>query len=93
VSYDADLHAVFSVLREAGDRLRRESGHVIGDMEIDGIVAFGPAAMTIRTRTRVKPGSHEAGAAELRLAIKEAFDRRVDRQGRRALVPKGFVGV
>ena len=90
VSYDADLRAVFSVLAEAGERLRAESDNVTAATQIDGIVAFGPAAMTIRTTTRVKAGRHEAAAAELRLAIKEAFDRRVDGSGRRGLVPTGL---
>ena len=90
VSYDADLRAVFSVLAEAGERLRAESDNVTGETQIDGIVAFGAAAMTIRTTTRVKAGRHEAAAAELRLAIKEAFDRRVDGSGRRGLVPAGL---
>ena len=43
--------------------------------------------MTIRTTTRVKAGRHEAAAAELRLAINEAFDRRADGSGRLGLVP------
>ena len=90
VAYDADLRAVFSVLREAGRRLHTESNDVTGDTQIEGITAFGPAAMTIRTTTRVKPGHHDAAAAELRLAIKEAFDRTAEGAGRKALVPSGF---
>ena len=90
VAYGADLRAVFAVLREAGQRLRAESSNVLGDTEIDGIVAFGATALTVRTSTRVKPGRHEAAAAELRLAIKEAFDRRAEGSDRRGLVPAGF---
>jgi hypothetical protein len=63
---------------------------VTGETQIDGIVAFGKSAMTVRMTTRVKPGRHEAAAAELRLAIKEAFDRQADSTGRRGLVPPGF---
>jgi hypothetical protein len=59
-------------------------------MEIDGIVAFGASALTVRTTTRVKPGRHEAAAAELRLAIKESFDRCADGSERRGLVPARF---
>jgi len=41
---------------------------------IDGITAFGPSAMTIRTSTRVRPGHHETIAAALRMLINETFD-------------------
>lgn len=90
VSYDADLRAVFSVLREAGDRLRAENTDVLADTQVEGIVAFGPTTMTVRTATRVRPGRHRAAAADLRLAIKEAFDLRADGAGRRGLVPTGL---
>ena len=90
VDYSADWQAVCSVLREASERVRATSGDVTGETQIDGIVAFGKSAMTVRMTTRVKPGRHEAAAAELRLAIKEAFDRQADSTGRRGLVPPGF---
>jgi small conductance mechanosensitive channel len=90
VSYDADLRAVCSVLQDAAARVRAESRNVLGEMEIDGIVAFGASALTVRTTTRVKPGRHEAAAAELRLAIKESFDRCADGSERRGLVPARF---
>jgi small conductance mechanosensitive channel len=90
VPYDTDLQAVWSVLREAGQRLRERSTDVTGETEIEGIVAFGRSDMTIRTTTRVKPGRHEAAKAELRFAINEAFDRQADESGRRGLVPSRF---
>jgi hypothetical protein len=49
--------------------------------------------MTVRTSTRVKPGRHDAAAAALRLAIKEAFDRRSAGPPRRLLVPEQLAGV
>ncbi len=49
---------------------------------------FGLETMTVRTSTRVKPGRHDAAASALRLAIKEAFDRRSPTAPRRALVPE-----
>ena len=90
VTYDADLRSVFSILQEAGRHLRSESADLLGDVEIDGIVAFGASSMTVRTSTRVKPGRHEAAAAALRLAIKEAFDHRATAAPRGGLVPAGL---
>ena len=74
VPYEADLPRVFASLREAGERLRAQSRDVLAETKIDGITAFGPAAMTIRTSTRVRPGHHETIAAALRMLINETFD-------------------
>ena len=74
VPYGADLQRVFTSLREAGQRLRAEHRDVLADTQIDGILAFGPSAMTIRTSTRVRPGHHEAIATALRLFINETFE-------------------
>jgi small conductance mechanosensitive channel len=90
VSYDADLRTVCAVLQEAGRYVRERSDDVTGETEIEGIVAFGRSEMTVRTTTRVKPGRHEAAEAELRFAIKEAFDRCADGTGRLGLVPSGL---
>jgi moderate conductance mechanosensitive channel len=89
--YDADLSEVFATLREAGQRARRDNPDVLGDTQIEGISAFGPLVMTVRTSTRVRPGRHDAAAAALRLAMKEAFDRRSSGAPRKTLVPEGFV--
>lgn len=93
VSYQADLPQVFAVLREAGERARRENSDVLGETRVDGISAFGLETMTVRTSTKVKPGRHDAAAAALRLAIKEAFDRRSAGTPRRLLVPEKLAGV
>ena len=88
VAYDSDVRAVFDILREVGERIRAEQPDVLARTEIDGITTFGGTTMTIRTRTRVKPGRHEVVAAALRLAIKEAFDDRASGAPRKALVPE-----
>ena len=93
VSYQADLPQVFAVLREAGERTRGENSDVLGETRVDGISAFGLETMTVRTSTRVKPGRHDAAAAAIRLAIKEAFDRRSAGAPRRLLVPEKLAGV
>jgi moderate conductance mechanosensitive channel len=75
VAYDRDLRAVFATLLDAGTRVRARNANVLAETRIDGITNFGGATMTVRTSTRVRPGSHEAVAAALRLAIKEGFDQ------------------
>jgi small-conductance mechanosensitive channel len=87
VPYDADLRAVFNTLQKAGERLRADRPEVLADTEIDGITAFGPTSMTVRTSTRVQPGRHEAVETALRLLIKEMFDRQATGAPRKALVP------
>lgn len=88
VSYGADLRNVFITLQEAGQRLRAENDDVISDTEIDGIIAFGPTSMTVRTSTRVKPGRHGAVEAAHRLLIKELFDDQSEGKPRRSLIPQ-----
>ena len=93
VAYDADLPQVFAILRDAGERLRRENSDVLAETQIEGISAFGVTTMTVRTSTRVRPGRHEATAAVLRLAIKDAFDRRSASADRKSLVPEKLLAV
>jgi small conductance mechanosensitive channel len=90
VVYDADLRSVFTTLREAASRVRAEHPDVLAETQIEGISAFGPSTMTVRTSTRVKPGRHESAAAALRLAIKEAFDRQASGTPRKGLIPEGL---
>jgi small conductance mechanosensitive channel len=91
VAYGADLSRVFRILREAGERARAENPDVLEETTIDGVTAFGPQTMTVRTSTRVRPGRHEVAAAAIRLAIKEAFDQQADGESRKALVPETMV--
>jgi small-conductance mechanosensitive channel len=90
VGYDADLRAVFASLHDAGEQLRAENPEILGETEIDGITAFGPSTMTIRTSTRVKPGCHRTMAAKLRLAFKETFDPKSAGTLRKALIPENW---
>jgi moderate conductance mechanosensitive channel len=87
VSYDSDMRAVFETLKEAGLRLKVESRDVLEPTEIDGITAFGQTSLTVRTSTRVRPGRQEGVANQLRLVIKEAFDREADGVLRTTLIP------
>ena len=86
VTYNADLRGVFHTLHRAGEHLRADNTDVLAETVVDGIMTFGASTMTVRTSTRVKPGRHEAVAAQLRLLIKEQFDRQAP-SPRNTLVP------
>jgi hypothetical protein len=88
IRYNTDVRAVFDILRQAGERVAAEHPDVLAETEIDGITHLGASSMTVRTSTRVKPGCHEAVAAALRLAMKEAFDRHAGSLKRDALIPE-----
>jgi moderate conductance mechanosensitive channel len=89
VSYEKDIHAVFSILQQCGQELRASNPNVLDDLHIDGITGFGGQTLTLRTTVRVKPGTHEIVAAHLRLKLKEAFDRiTADPAARKSLVPE-----
>ena len=64
---------------------------MLTETQIDGITAFGPSSMTIRTSTRVRPGKHEPTAAALRLLINETFDRQAGGEGRKTLIGDRYV--
>ena len=87
VGYDADLRAVFGCLRQVGRQLRADNDAVLAETTIEGITAFGPRSMTIRTSTRVKPGYHGAVAAAMRLLIRDAFEMEGGESLRRSLIP------
>ena len=91
IAYGADLRGVFSILLEAGARLRAENTDVLADTQIDGITAFGVSAMTVRTSTRVKPGRQEVAAAALRFWITDGFDRRAASASRKGILPAEWV--
>jgi moderate conductance mechanosensitive channel len=73
----SDLADVFSAMREAGQRLRREhAGDVLAETEVQGLVDLGATEMTVRAVTRVLPGSQGAMQNEYRRLLKEVFDER-----------------
>ena len=77
------LEEIESAMREAG-ALRREHGDdVLGDTEVQGLVDLGPAEMTMRAATKVRPGSQAAMQNEYRRLLKQVLDER--REARPAL--------
>ncbi len=75
VDHESDLNRVYEVLNEVGAMLKQNNPNVIEPMKIEGIEDFNGPELLIRTVTKVKPGAHEEVQRELRMLIKEAFDR------------------
>ncbi len=75
VAYESNIGQVFEVLREVGERAHAELPEVLAPTEVQGLVAFGESDIVVRTVTRVRPGCHGSVGRDLRLRIKEAFDR------------------
>ena len=74
VAYDSNLDRVSEVLREAGEKLVQQNTDVIAPPEIQGLQNFGESELLMRTRTKVKPGSHLQVGRDYRMLIKETFD-------------------
>lgn len=75
VVYDSNIKKVFSVLESVSKRARDQIADILVATEIEGLIKFGEAGMTVRTLTRVQPGCHDSVACELRVLIKEAFEQ------------------
>lgn len=75
VAYESDLDRVFSILTEVGRELNSTHSSVLESTEVRGIEKFGTSELTIRTTTRVKPGTHGQVARDFRKKIIEAFRR------------------
>ncbi len=75
VSDDTDLDHAFAVIKEAGRELDAAFAEVLEPTVIQGIEEFVDDTVVIRTLTRVKPGRHQQMARELRLVLKQSFDR------------------
>lgn len=74
VAYETDLDRAYAALERCGERLGLGGGHVLEATRVMGLQAFGESELTLRTVTRVKPGSHLQVERSLRKIIKEVFD-------------------
>ncbi len=74
VAYDSDLDRVYSVLEKVGIEFAREHPDVLAPTKVEGLDGFGESELPVRTVTRVRPGTHNPVARELRRRIKVAFD-------------------
>jgi small-conductance mechanosensitive channel len=75
VAYDSNLDHVYSVLKKAGEELKKQDTNVLEATQVQGLENFGESELLIRTTTRVKPGRHLEVARRFRKMIKEAFDK------------------
>lgn len=75
VAYDSDLDKVYKVLGEAGVKLKEKNPDVVEPTVVQGLDEFGESQLTVRTKTRVKPGCHLEVARDYRKMIKESFDK------------------
>lgn len=75
VGYSSDLNHVYNVLEKVGRDLQNNFADVIEATEVQGIDKFGESDLSIRTVTKVKPGTKARVERTLRKMIKEAFDR------------------
>jgi len=75
VSYECNLDRLYQVLEEAGKQLKENYPEILEPMQVDGIEKFGESDLSIRTITKVKPGSHTRIQRITRKIIKETLDR------------------
>jgi moderate conductance mechanosensitive channel len=75
VAYESNLDHVFRVLDDVGKQLKNSDPNVLEPLSVRGLKNFGESDLLIRTRTKVKPGTHRDVSFKLRKMIKEAFDR------------------
>lgn len=71
----SNLEAVMHAMAEAGQQLRQQRRDVLGDTQIQGLVDLTLAEMTIRSVTRVRPGSQFALQNEYRKILRELLER------------------
>ena len=72
---NGDLPGMIAAMREAGERLRHEHSEiVVAATEVQGLVDLGPADMTVRAATKVKPGAQALMQNEYRRLLKEVLD-------------------
>ena len=74
VAYDSDLNQVYATLEETGKALKADNPDVLEPTRVSGLKNFGESELTVRTVTKVKPGTHLTVSYDLRKRIKEAFD-------------------
>ena len=78
VAYDTDLDQAMSVIKEVADGLWQEqlpNATIIEEPSIAGVQGFGESAIVIRLMAKTEAGEQFATTRELRVRLKEAFDR------------------
>ncbi len=76
VSYDADLRESMEVMEDAAQTLATDwPERVLSPPKMLGVDAYNPTDITLRLLMRTVPGDQWAVERELRLRVKEAFDK------------------
>lgn len=75
VAYDSNLDRVYEVLEDVGKQLKQRDKDVLEPTRVDGLEKFGESELSVRTITKVKPGTHLRIQRLVRKMIKENFDR------------------
>jgi small conductance mechanosensitive channel len=78
VAYDSDIEVVKQALRDAFAQLM-ETDHkaeILDDLDMQGIIAFGPSAITVRARIKTLPGKHWALGRKYSELVKTIFAQR-----------------
>ncbi len=78
VAYDTDLTEAISVIEAVADGLYREqlpNATIIEEPAVVGVQGFGESAVVIRLMAKTEAGEQWATARELRIRLKDAFDK------------------
>lgn len=75
IAYESDVDKAFETLENCGELLRERNKDVLEATQVCGLIAFAESELTVRTITKVKPGTHLSVERALRKMIKEMFDR------------------
>ncbi len=78
VAYDSDIDEVKAAMREAFDMLM-ETEHkdeILDDLDMQGVIAFGDSAITVRARIKTLPGKHWAIGRKYNELVKSIFAKR-----------------
>jgi small conductance mechanosensitive channel len=78
VAYDSDIDEVKAALRDAFERLMLTDhrDEILDDLDIQGIIAFGDSAITVRARIKTLPGKHWAIGRKYNELVKAVFAER-----------------
>ncbi len=75
VPYEADLEATVGALETAGERLRAAQPDVLERTVVEGVEKLEGAGLSLRTKTKVRPGTHGQVAREYRRLLLEELRR------------------
>ncbi|WP_208975397.1 mechanosensitive ion channel domain-containing protein [Pannonibacter phragmitetus] len=76
VAYNTDIATAKAAMKTAFDRLKGlpAGGSIIGDLDMQGVIAFGDSAITLRARIKTFPGAQWATGRAYNEQLKIAFD-------------------